>query len=640
MATEEITFSMDLEGGLARTALSDADALEQLKASITAGTDELREMQKAYRNLKGSATANVETVKALKDRISASKATLAGNTEKLVGMKGAFEKIPRPAEATRSALDRVFNGADNGKGPLASLVDKLSSMKTILGSGVIAAGLVAVAAGMAALAAACVVATAALVGYAIAAADARRSDTLRLEGLSKHRNYWLEMVTGQRRAADSASFLQASIDRVSAASPLARDRISEMTGELYKSGLRAGNLQAALEGMAIVEATQGQEAAAAFKARAMGAHLYGTSIKKLSDDVKNRLGGIAKAHMLSLGVQQRKLKENLDLLFKDVKIEPFLRAVAVLTNNLSQSTASGRALKALVDVLLQPLINAAKFAGPLLQAMFEGFIIAALQFTIVILKVRNYLRDTFGGSQFLKGMDLQKAALYTGIALFGALATVVIVTFGAFALLAGIVAAVGYGLYKLAEPFVFVMGKGAELAAWVLKTDWHVLGTMITGGIAAGIKAGAGAVWDAMRNMGSGAIKAFKDKLGIKSPSKVAFAASLEVPHGSRNALEAGRPMVRRSAERLGAAVEAGLRDGTERTSTGGDSVAPRAAAGGVGVPAGAGAPRAAAPSMSFTFGDIVVPGGAGQSPEQLKAAMREVLEQMLEGAAIHVGAM
>jgi hypothetical protein len=636
MSSEEVTFAMKLDSNVAQTATSDASALEQLKEALTADIERLREMQKAYRNLKGSASANSETLKSLKDQITASKASISSSTEKLVGMKGAFDKLPKPIVASQGALNRMMLGARDAKSPMQELTEKLGGMRTLLGGGVIAVGLVAIAAGMTAVATAAGVATVALLGYAIAAADARRSDTLRLEGLSKHRNYWLEMVTGQRRAADSASFLQTTIDRVAAASPLARDRISEMTGELYRAGLRSGNLQAALEGLVIVESTQGQEAAAAFKARALGAALYGTSIKKLSDDVKARLGGIAKSQMLSLDVQQRKLRENLQLLFKDVKIEGFLKALNSLTELFSQSTASGRALKAIVDTLLSPLIGSLEFLAPLAKRFFQGFVIAALQMTIVILKVRNTLRDIFKGSKFFENMDLSKMALYAGMAAFGAVATVVLVTAAAFGTLAAMAGVVTYAIYQVGKPFAWAIAQGAKLIAWVDGVKWTALGTTITSGIAAGIRAGVGAVIDAMRNMGSDAIKAFKQKLGIKSPSRVAFAAALEVPRGARLALDAGRPQVQAAAQRMASAAEEGMRAG---------GMAPQEARRSFTVPAAAPAPRAAtasaaAPSRVINFTGPINVQSDSKDPDVLKRSLREALSEIIEQEGVMLGVL
>ena len=639
---------MELDSGsVTRGATDSADALEKLRDAIQGGTTELREMQSALRNLKGSALASDETVKGLKDRIAASKASLASNTLEMVKSKGAFDRQSKPvdkvAEAIKKldaankrsadimrlkmqpALERNKRNLDAYGPAIGGLMNKLGNLSGLLSGGALLAGFTAVAAGIVAVAAATVVATATLVGYAIAQADARRSDLLRLEGLSKVRNYWQEMVTGQRRAADSAGFLQSTIDGVAAGSALSRDRIGEMTSELYRAGLRGGRLKDALEGLAIVESTQGKESAAAFKARAMGAALYGTSIKALSNDVKARLGGVARAQMLSLDVQSRKAHENISHLFDGIKIEKFLEGLSKITEMFSQNTASGRALKALVEGLLQPLIDTIATTGPIVKKFFQGVVIGALVLAIAILKVRNALRDAFGGSDLLKGFDATTAAITVGAAVFGFFATAALLCVGALAALGGIAAGTAFVMYKIAEPFIWATKKGAELAAFIFDTNWLALGATLTQGIAAGIKAGAGAVADAMTSMGAGAILAFKKKLGIASPSKVAFRAAAEVPNGIVAAHEAGQERVRNSAGRLASAAGEGVRSGTA-------AVMPGASGGG-----GGGAASGGRAGVTVTIEQLTI--GAGQNPEQIKESLREAVEEIFERTAHAMGA-
>lgn len=641
MADAEVSFALNLEGNLGQAAGDDAAALTDLRNAIVSDTESLRAMQRAYSSLKSSTTANSETVKQLKNRIDASKAAIAAKNEKLVGMKGAFEKIPKPAAASTGALQQLAVKADTADGPVAQLLKRLGGMKSILGAGAIAAGVVALAAALGTLTIATFAAVGALTLYAIKQADARRSDLLRLEGLSKHRNYWLEMVTGQRRAANSAEFLQSTIDRVAAASPLARDRIGELTGELYKAGLRSGTLQQGLEALAIVEATQGQEAAAAFKARMLGAQLYGTSIKKLSDDVKNRLGGIAKAQMLSLDVQQRKLKENIAQLFSGIKITPFLEGLSKVAELFSQSTATGRALKAIVEALLQPLINQAGAGAPLVKRFFQGMIIAALQLTIVVLRVRNALRDALGGSELLKKVDLTTLAIKAGMFAFTTFATAVVLTTAAVgAFVAGVVTA-GVVIYNIVEPWVSavgaMIGAGVRLLNWVFSFSWQELGGFMVRGIVAGLAGGANLVANAMMSLGDTAIKAFKKRLGIASPSKAAEAEGMQFPRGVVRAQERGRAMVSASTERLGAAMQLGLARGAgapagERAAA---PVMPRTAQAPAAARGGAGAPSIV---LQIAQGAVQIQGG-GANAKQLEAQLQDAVEELFERAANMLGA-
>ena len=63
----------------------------------------------------------------------------------------------------------------------------------------------------------------------------------------------------------------------------------------------------------------------------LNASFEATSGLQLGNDVirfKARFGGVAKAQMLSLGVQSKKLRENFQQLFSGLKIERFLEALA------------------------------------------------------------------------------------------------------------------------------------------------------------------------------------------------------------------------------------------------------------------------------------------------------------------------
>lgn len=422
-------------------------------------------------------------------------------------------------------------------GPLGGLTNSLSSLKGLVAGGLITLGLIAITAALVALAAATIAATVALLKYGIAQADARRNELLRLEGLTKLR-FWY------RAAAGNAGEMQTAINRVSASSAVGRGKIAQYTEQLYKMGLRGQNLTDALEGVAIKAAVQGDAAASAFAGMAAGAALTGHSVKKLADNVKARLGGIAAKQMLSLGVQTEKLKESFDALFNGLKIEGFLGALNSITQLFSQNTETGRALKILMQGIVQPLINGLEKVAPIVKRFFQGMVIGALIFGIAILKVRNWLRDTFKDSSFLKGMDLTKLALYAGVAAVAALIAVVTALALALTLAAApliITATLIYGLYKV----------GKKLFDWWNSVDWSGLGTSIWQGIVNGIKSGAGWVINAVQNLGAKAWKAFKDKLGIASPSKVFAKLGLALPQGVQAGVERGSPQVDNSIRNM-----------------------------------------------------------------------------------------
>jgi len=539
-------FTLDVDGNAADFAGDSARALQDLQTKIQGDTTALREMQKALRNLQGGSAVNIQVARDLKDRIAAQKATIAATTQKYVQMGGTFKDVAKGGKDAAGGLKSFTEVVQSAPGPLGKLTSSFSGLSELVGGGLMAGALVAVAAAIVAVTAAAIAGTVALLKYGVGVADVRRNELLHLEALGKLRYGYLGLAGGMQPVADKASFLQSTIDNVSSSVALSREQVAGYAEDLYRTGLRGGNLQAALQGVAITAATQGEAAAGSFKAMALGAGLAGKSVKALADDVKARLGGIAAAQMLSLDVQSKKLHESFAMIFSGLKIDKLLAGVKQVTDLFSQSSASGRALKALVEGLFGPLIDQAEPAGLLMKRFFQGLIIGALEVGIVILKLRNWFRDTFGDSKLFQNLNLMSLAVTAGkIALYGLVGAVVL-TGVVLANLAAFIlfpfAAVGllaYGIYR----GVKALGSLASAA--------YDAGTNIVKGLVEGIKSGANWVITAIENLGTSAMKAFRAKLGIASPSRVAMRSAIEVPRGVASGIHAGRPEVNRAVQSL-----------------------------------------------------------------------------------------
>src|SRR5690606_10982339 len=149
----------------------------------------------------------------------------------------------------------------------------------------------------------------------------------------------------------------------------------------------------------------------------------------LTDDVRARLGPIAQRQLLSLGVQARKLREDLSSIFNNVRVDGMLGGIRKVTELFSQSTATGRALRTLAESFLQPLADSIEGVSPLVRDFFRGMVLAALEFAIAIQEVRLWLRNTFGDSKILATFRSLRVAFNLGRAILAVLA-------GAFGLLA------------------------------------------------------------------------------------------------------------------------------------------------------------------------------------------------------------
>lgn len=608
-ADAKATFTVALEDETSGAATSAAKALQQLREQIDGDTRALAEMQKAMKNLQSGNVVNIQQFKELKAKIDAKKQAIATAQSSYISLGGTFGKTRSSGQGMSAVLQQLKEQAQGMPGPLSGVARGLGSIK--LASGLAVLGTVAVTAALVALTAATVAAVAALAKYGVAQADARRSELLRLEGMTKMRNWY-------GIAAGNAVEIQKAVDRVSASVSISRDKVAQYAQQLYQAHLRGENLSLALEGVAIKAATQGEAAASNFAGWAAGAAMAGGSVRRLTDDVKARLGGIAQKQMLALTTQSEKSREAFGMLFADLRIEGLLKSLRGVTELFSQSTASGRALKAILTSVVQPVVDMVEAAGPLVRRFFQGMILAALDLQIAYFRLKIRFKETFGDVSLFKGMDGMRTALKLGeLAVYGlagglfvaAAALTALLT--PFALIAGAVYIVGRGFYELGKSVGEWAGLLFVLAQKALALDWASLGRSIVDGIVNGLKSGASFVVEAMRSLGDTAWKAFKDKLGIASPSKEFAKLGRALPEGVQQGVESGTPGAR-------AAVE--------------DMVSPRD------VRAPAPAARAGSAKVEVNVGDIHV---HTQSTEAKGIAqdIRAEMIRVFESLAIQMGA-
>jgi hypothetical protein len=521
---QSATFAVNLGGDFAAKAKDNAQAADKLAGALDGDLASLKAMQGALRNLQQGSLGATKEARALKEQIAAQKASIGSTQAQLLQMGAGLRKTGKSSKdsalESASGFRSMIEQLKGSSGAAGSMTRNVASLAGQLGkAGLYGAAALAVI-GIVAVASATVLATLALAKYALGVQDARRSEMIRLEGLTKLPNYF-------GIAAGKATDLQASIDRVSEKVALGRDKIYGYAESLYRAGLRGKNLDAALSGTAIRASVLGEEMGAAFAGMAAGAALTGQSVIQLAKRTEQQFGGLAKRQLLSFSVQLQKARENIDALFRNVKIEGFLGAFSTITKMLSQSTASGRALRVMFETLLNPLFGSAESGASIVKRLFQGIIIGALGVTIVILKLRNWWRDSFKGM----GSDVKWAnvAVYVGIgavvALTGSLLTLTAVAVAVgvalavawalalapMVLITGAVLAIGYG-------FVSAWEEGKKFYDGLKNQPWAQLGVDILLGILSPL----GAIGDAGEVLGKKMLQGFKKVWEISSPSRVA----------------------------------------------------------------------------------------------------------------------
>lgn len=522
------TFAVNLGGDFSQKAGDDAQAADKLADALDNDMASLKSMQAALRNLSQGSLGATKEARALKEQIAAQKAAIGGTQAQLLQMGAGLR---RTGKATKESsldsargLQSMVEQLKGSSGAAGSMTRSVASLTAQLGkAGLYGAAALAVIA-VVAVGSALTLATLALAKYALGVQDARRAEMIRLEGLTKLPSYF-------GIAAGKATDLQAAIDRVSAKVALGRDKIYGYAESLYRAGLRGKNLDAALSGTAIRASVLGEEMGAAFAGMAAGAALTGQSVIQLAKRTEQQLGGLARRQMLSFSVQLQKAKENLDALTRGVKIEGFLSGFATLTEMLSQSTATGRALKVMLETLLNPLFGDAEHGAPIVKRLFQGMVIGALGVTIAILKLRKWWRDSFGGMR--SDTNWANVAVYVGIGAVVAL-TLTLVTLTATVLALGSAFAFVFGATVLTFGLPFLL-LGAAIAGvvyafmWVLReankfyqlikdVPWSEIGVEILQGILGPLAY----LWKAGKTLGLQMVKGFKEAWEIRSPSRVA----------------------------------------------------------------------------------------------------------------------
>jgi hypothetical protein len=538
MADQEARFAVELDVKGQQASDGMADSLARLKAQIQADQAGINELQAAMRRLQQAGSSNTAVFKQLRDQLAAKKASLGAAQESYVKLGGTFGEVKQAAKATSGGLDELLGVAQGAGGPLGELAGAGSRLTGVLGKAGAAGAVVALVAALALVVAGTVAAIASLTHFAIVSADAARSQRL-----------FLEAATGGRVAADA---LTTAIDAVGGRVATARAQLEEMALGLARSGLAGRALEAAFSAVATASAVMGQAAGSTLQGIAdrarqarrfvLGAFdLQGTGLKlvdvaqalatkmkislgaavtairdgrvrvedgleALDAAVQAKFGKLARAQLLGFTFQLQKARENVSRIFAGVNIEPFLEALHDVLSLLDQSTITGRALRAIAETALNPLLETLASLGPIAKGFFQGMVIGALLVAVGVLKLRNAWRDAFGG-ETRSSIDWVKTAMYAGAGAVGALVA--------------ILAALGVVLAVAVGPFVLLAKVAYNAYNALIGINWSSAGSNIVDGLIGGITGGVGRVVAAVKGLGQSAMAALTGTLKIGSPSKV-----------------------------------------------------------------------------------------------------------------------
>lgn len=324
-------------------------------------------------------------------------------------------------------------------------------------------------------------------------------------------------------------------------------------------------------------------------------------------------------------------------LFEGVKTGPMLNAIERLSKLFDKNTATGSALKTLIETLLNPLVRGAELVAPLLGEMFKGAVYGALQLAIVVAKARialyklipketrQAIKDLVGGTDGLSASFTAGQVVFYAVAgVLGAIAVAALLIGVAIAVAVAATAAFVGGIVALNAAGKAI---GAAIVEWAgaLK-DWVASAAtaaknFITG-LVGGLKAGVGSVADAVKGLASSAISAMTGALKTGSPSRLTYQIGGWTAEGYTDALEDSESDVRGAAERMVSPVDRALQSAGSAAPSVSTSTSTSTAAGSV--------------SVSLGGVTIMVHGdGAADVAQKVKAE----LLTLIDGTLIQMGA-
>lgn len=540
MSTERATFVLELRDGISAPAQDAVAELARLKESMTAGVARLREMQAAMQRLRagGVSPAN-EAFQRLRAEIEAQKGANASMQQGILALGGSFGRSEEGATRAKSGFERLTLSLKAMGGPVGALGERferlgrgISAAPLLVGGLALAVVLAAVAAAAIAVGIAVARAAVQLAQYAITSADARRSEMLRIEGLMTLREY-------QSGAAGSAGELMAAIDRVAGASAAGRDDVTRYGEQLYRAGLRGSELTDALEAVTDASSVQGQESARRLLGTMRAAHQAGRSVRGLADDVRSRLGGIARRQALGLDVQVRHLREDLGHLFDGLRLDGFLRGMREVLQIFSQQHAVGRALATVMRVIFRPMLDGIGRVGPVARAFFEQLTIHILDIVIGVLEVRNTILRAFGRPTVAQVDAIHLALRAAGVA--------AVVLGAGLALAVGPLLIIVGAAMLAARAFEWIQVRAASALATLegARARWTAAGSSLVGGLVEGMRSSAQLLPSVVTELAETTVGALRSALDIHSPSRVFAALGAEIPAGLAVGVEQGAPEAR-----------------------------------------------------------------------------------------------
>lgn len=553
MADQTATFALRIDAD-AEPAKESAAALERFRSAVQRSQENVAAYRKHLAMLKGSSTEVADAKTKLKAAIEAEKAAITTNSLAILKLGGSYDKLQKAHKRENDTMSAGKKAIQAVGGPIRDVSEKLETMKGVLGS--VSSGwgvlVVAIVAGTAAFAAAIAGASALISKFTewlVVSGDALRNMQLMREAQSGnaknatawgHQIDWLslklatskdklnELVLGIEKAFRgtrvSGTGMVESFKAVATASAAMGDDVGRSIQGILERGKLSGRfgLNFLAPGISELQGTgiTFQEVAKQLAKNLnigldqASAALYSHTVrldagaKAIRDVIEKRFGEVNEKKLVSLEGLTTKLRDNVrdwasDFAAPGGALEPLLKMMKSFVDLTGLQTESGQKMKRVVTDYATSLAAGIERNLPL----FKELVLRAIDLGAWLIKAGT-AAVKFATSK--TGLFLIKTAFVSIGIVIGAITAL----FTPLIAFVGITAA---GVAGLAATFV-ALYDGIKAA---LDVDWKGLGESIVSGIQAGLVGAWEGLKSAVGRMAEGVKNAFKNLLGIHSPSAV-----------------------------------------------------------------------------------------------------------------------
>ena len=610
MADQQATYSIAFEGDTKSVPNQMADELEKLRQKVDAERSSMRQLETAMRSLKGQSDEVVAAKSTLKAKVDAARNSISQANLAIVKQGttyGALSDAVRKATAEQAKLEAAQEKAEAKKhqeeikkiadstkkmsdaiktagGPVAELTSRFNTFKELAEGSegklrLMTVASVAAIAGIVALGAAVVAATVSLGRFILQGADAARSMQL--------------VRVAASGSEQNATALGHQVDALARKVPTAKTALNELAVAITKSlsgGTSRANGQVIVDTInAVAEASAGagEESGNVLKgiierSKTLGRiqlnpfELQGSRVKfgdiaeqlakqthvgvdqanialrtgrvsleagaaAIRAAVEKEFGKINGAKLISLDTIAAKFQERLSGLTSGVNLEPLLQGLDRLSSLFDTTTVNGQSLKVLFTVLGNRIVTTFTDNLPTIENFLKTMTTLALVGGNALLTLAGWVQSAVSTfSQFVSVRDILtgiQEALGIAAAAAVVFAASTIEVWGPIALTVAGVAAAFYGVTKAVE--------------FLQDVKWGEVGTAIINGIVGGLTGAYHFLVDSVTGIADRVKDAFKNALGIHSPSAVFADYGDQTARGYEQGMRRSSPIAQEAANAL-----------------------------------------------------------------------------------------